>query len=275
MNTREQGLIVFLSDFGIRDPYVGIVHGVIETISKGRVKVFDLTHEIPAFSITAGSYVLYTSYRWFPRDTVFLVVVDPTVGSERKAIAVRTRNYWFVGPDNGVLWETIREDGVVEVRLIENSDLFLKPVSRSFHGRDVFAPVATYIALNQSTETVGRAIGAEELVKHTIIDGCRADSSERYRARVVYVDRFGNVALSFRSSCWQQICGREGRRVRLLGENGRPLGNAVCMPVFSAARPGELVLYANSLGFLELAVNLGSAASVLGLEIGSWVTLEA
>ncbi len=258
------GLVAFMSDFGLRDPYVGVVHAVVEKLGEGKVKIVDVSHEVPAFSITAGAYILYTSYKWFPRDTVFLVVVDPTVGSERRPVAVRTRNYYFVGPDNGVLWQAMSEDGVVEARLIENEDLFLKPVSKSFHGRDIFAPVAVHLARGGGLEEVGRRIEARSLVEHRIIDEC--SGSSRLEARVVYIDRFGNAALSLKGrSCWEKVCSRGRVLVRTHGLEVE----ALCKEVFSLAKPGELVLYVNSFGFLELAVNLGSAARELGLEIGS------
>ncbi|MET1102007.1 MAG: SAM-dependent chlorinase/fluorinase [Pyrodictiaceae archaeon] len=264
-----RSLIAFLSDFGSRDPYVAIVHAVIERLSQGRVRVIDISHDLPAYSISAGAYILYTSYRWFPEGTVFLVVVDPGVGTERRAVAAKTKRYWFVGPDNGVLWQSLVDDGIEGVWIIENEELFLKPVSRSFHGRDVFAPAAVHLALGGAPEKLGRSIDFRDLVKLRIVDDeCPSGSS--FKARIVYIDRFGNVAISLRDKCWDRLCrGRESVRV----VSSRGVFRARCLPVFSMAGKGELVLYANSLGFLEFAVNLGNAASLLGVRIGDQVVI--
>ncbi len=262
-------LIIFMSDFGVRDPYVGIVHGVVESLSGGTVKVIDLVHELPAFSVLAGAYALYVSYKYFPHGSVFLAVVDPGVGSDRKAIALRTKNYYFVGPNNGVLWPAASEDGIVEARVINNEDLMLKPVSRSFHGRDVFAPAAVHIALGGNFEVLGEAIDVNELERVKLIDYCGLGESEK--TRVVYIDRFGNVALGLRGfECWRRLC--RGGVVRVCSEGRCRV--AKCSPVFSVEKKGTLVLYINSFGFLELAVNLGSAREILGVDVGSIVVVE-
>lgn len=262
-------LIAFMTDFGWRDPYVGIVKAVIERIGGGRVRVADLTHDVPAFSVVAGAYVLYTSYKYFPRGTVFLVVVDPGVGTERKPVAIATRNYYFVGPDNGVLYPAASSDGIERVHVIENKAVFLKPVSRSFHGRDVFAPAATLLALGTPITSLGREIPGDKLVKLSLRKPCRGEEVE---AEAVYIDHFGNVALGLEEECVEKLCSQGDNRVEVATNAG--LFEAKCLPVFSAASPGELVFYTNSLGFPELAVNLGSAAEKLGVGIGDKLVIR-
>ncbi len=265
---RPRRLIAFVSDFGLRDPYVGVVHAVIERLGLGRVKVIDVAHDIPSFSIMAGAYVLYTSYRYFPEGTVFLVVVDPGVGSGRRAVAVETERYYFVGPDNGVLWPAIEEDGPLKAWSIENEALMLKPVSASFHGRDVFAPAATFIALGGDPSALGPEVSPTSLQRLGLIQSC---SKPPLRARIVYVDRFGNAALSLRGrDCYKLVC--SGGSVTVCSQ--RKCMRARCMRVFSEARPGELVLYVNSFEFLELAINLGSASEALGVGVGDEVSIE-
>ena len=260
-----------MSDFGVSDPYVGIVHGVLERVGLGRLRVVDLTHEIRAFSIVSGAYVLYTSYRWFPPGTVFLAVVDPGVGTERRALAVETSRYYLVGPDNGLLWPVIEEDGAERVHVIANEDLFIKPVSKSFHGRDIFAPVAAHLALGGPVEAVGPRAPVETLKRLRLVEPCPPPGEETVEALVVHVDRFGNAALGIEARCLARLC-VEGR-ARVQPPRGPEL-EARCLPVFSRARPGELVLYRNSLGFPELAVNLGSAAERLSVEPGARVKLR-
>ena len=261
------GLVVFMSDFGSSDPYVGIVRGIIEKIGYGKVKVVDLTHDIPAFNIVATAYVLYTSYRYFPENSVFLVVVDPGVGTERKPIAIKTKNYFFVGPNNGVLFPAASSDGIIEVRSINNDAFFVKPVSKSFHGRDIFAPAATLLALGVPFESVGEPLSLDELEKIELVEKCYEG---HIKAKVVYIDHFGNIALGLERDCRETIC-RDRDYVYI--KAGEKLVKAKCLPVFSQADKGELVFYINSLGFPELAVNQGSAADILGVNIGDCILL--
>jgi len=265
---RPRGLVVYMSDFGWSDPYAGIVRGVVETLSGGRVKLIDLTHDVPSFSVLAGAYVLYTSYRWFPEGTVFLAVVDPGVGTERKPVAIETRRYFFVGPDNGLLYPAAAEDGIVRVHAIDSPAVHLKPVSMGFHGRDIFAPAAALLALGTPIEAMGTALDPAGLQRLSLRRPCEA---QRVEAQVVYIDHFGNTALGLEPGCVEKLCSASGRIVAAAG-HGR--WEARCRSVFSHGEPGELVFYLNSLGFPELAVNLGSAAKELGLEVGDMVILE-
>jgi len=267
--TAPAGVVGFLTDFGSRDPYVGIIRGLVERLTLGRVKLIDMSHDVEPFSVLAGAYVLYTSYRWFPEGTVFLVVVDPGVGTERKPVAIRTRRYFFVGPDNGVLYPAAEEDGILEARVLDNSALHVKPVSMSFHGRDIFAPAAAHIAMGGVFEALGSSYPPERLQRLSLRENC--DSPEEgVEATVVYIDRFGNVALGLEKTCYEGLC----RRGRVTVEAHDRRLEARCLPVFSHAERGELVFYINSLGFPELAVNLGSAAETLGARTGDRLVLR-
>ena len=269
---RPRPLIAFISDFGLRDPYVGVVHAVVERLGGGRVKMIDVAHDLPSFSVLAGSYVLYTSYRYFPEGTVFLVVVDPGVGTRRRAVALETRRYFFVGPDNGVLWQAASEDGLLRAWSIENEALMLKPVSASFHGRDVFAPAAVHIALGGDPSALGSRIDPDSLARLEILQPCPPKTPEA-RVKVVYVDRFGNVALGLRGrDCYTRVC--QGRdRVTVCSKS--KCVTALCRRVFGEAEPGQMVVYLNSFDFVELAVYLGSAAQELNVEPGSELTLRS
>ena len=268
MAVEPSGVVAYMSDFGWNDPYAGIVRGIVDKLSGGRVKLIDLTHDIPAFNILAGAYVLYTSYRYFRHGTVFLVVVDPGVGTRRRAVAIVTRHYYFVGPDNGVLYPAAAEDGIEAVYNITNEDIYLKPVSMGFHGRDIFAPAATLLALGVNPLTFGDPIDPDDLVKLTLRGKCDEGT---VTAKAVYIDHFGNVALGLESTCVDKLCA--GGSVQVVAPAGT--FTARCLPVFSHGKPGELVFYLNSLGFPELAVNLGSAAERLAVRVGDEVTLAA
>ncbi len=242
---------------------------MVEKLYHGRVRVVDVSHGVRPFSIVDGAYTLYTSYRWFPRGTVFLVVVDPGVGSERRAVAIASRSYYFVGPDNGVLYPAAEEDGIVEARLLNNPAFHLRPVSRSFHGRDIFAPAAAALAAGVPLEALGDPVEPGSLKRLTLRHPCPGEG-ETVEATVVHVDRFGNLALGLEEDCLEKLC-RDGA---VEVEAPRGVTKARCLPVFSHAKPGELVLYMNSLGFPELAVNLGSAEEKLGVTLGGRVRLR-
>jgi hypothetical protein len=150
-------LITLTTDFGTRDWFVGTMKGVVLGIHPPAT-VVDLTHEIPPGDIRAGAFALMTACRFFPKGTVHVAVVDPGVGSRRRAIAVQTANSCFVGPDNGVLsWALMREK-IKTIRLLENREFFLEPVSHTFHGRDIFAPVAAHLSRGVAVSRLGREL---------------------------------------------------------------------------------------------------------------------
>ena len=181
-------VITLTTDFGTSDWFVGTMKGVIAGIAP-KATIIDLTHDLPPGDIRGGAFALAASYRFFPKGTVHVAVVDPGVGSRRKAIAVQTAKGFFVGPDNGVLsWALVKEKAKA-VHALENEAYFLKPVSQTFHGRDVFAPVAAHLSRGVPIKKLGPALK----------DFVRLDWPEPRRQRggiegeVVYIDRFGNA----------------------------------------------------------------------------------
>src|ERR1041384_1514346 len=182
-------IITLTTDFGMADWFVGSMKGVILGIEP-RATIVDIAHEVPPGDIRAGGFALAASYRCFPRQTVHLAVVDPGVGSSRQAIAVRTADYWFVGPDNGVLsFALMQEKMLLEIRRLDNDVYSRKPVSSTFHGRDIFAPVAARVALGVEADALGQKL--EDYVRLpwpptkfelNVVTG-----------EVVYIDRFGNA----------------------------------------------------------------------------------
>lgn len=256
-----------MTDFGLSDPYVAIVKAVISNICP-RASVIDISHEIRSFDILSAAYVLYNTYKWFPKHTVFLVVVDPGVGSEREPLAVRTGNYVFVGPNNGVLYPSIVADKVVGVRVISNRRLMLSEVSATFHGRDVFAPVAAWLACGGKLEAVGEELHPDKLVKLKLENYVmRADRGELC-SQVVHVDKFGNVALGIKSRKLVNYIRSKYKVFRLKGIEGY-IGKT-----FSDVEEGSPILIVNSFGFLEVAVNKGSAEALLKVKPGDWVCMK-
>ncbi len=258
-------LIVLLTDFGLRDPYVGVMKGVIKSINP-EADIVDLGHEYPKFDIDTAALVLWVSYRYFPRGTIFVCVVDPGVGTSRRALLFVTENYFFIGPDNGCLWSAASSDGIRAVYDISSSPYMLPSPSRTFHGRDLFAPVAAYLSRGVDPDRLGTRVSVEGVVRswigyaEVVEGGC-------FAARIVYVDGFGNLMTNIHVS---SITGwAYGGKVRV-EYNGASL-EVPFERSFGYVGWGELVCYINSWGFLEIGVNQGSAAERLGLSKGSRV----
>ncbi|MEM2667927.1 MAG: SAM-dependent chlorinase/fluorinase, partial [Candidatus Methanomethylicaceae archaeon] len=181
-------IITLTTDFG--SPYVGIVKGVIKSICKD-VDIVEISSDIPPFDIKSGAFVLYSSYKFFPKGTIHLAIVDPGVGSERKAIAIKTKNYYFIGPDNGILIPAAMEDGILEVR--EINILLIEKPSSTFHGRDIFAPAAAILAKGFKFEDLGN-----EIKNYKIMNFFKAKYEDFIECEVIFIDRFGNLVLSIK-----------------------------------------------------------------------------
>ena len=259
--------ITFLSDYGLRDEFVGVVHSVIAHQCPA-ARVVDLSHGVPRQSVLAGALMLA---RALPYATpgVHLAVVDPDVGARRRAIALRTaeEERLLVGPDNGLLIAAAeRFGGVVEAVEISHSPWRLEPVSATFHGRDLFAPVAARLAGGESLADSGTPLAPAELVRLEVPRPRREDGA--LVAHVTVVDGFGNVQLDASPS---DLAGRLGRTVEVGGDR-----EARYLRTFADAEPGELLLYEDAAGMLALAVNGGEAVAELGgLELGDEVRLAA
>ncbi len=188
-------LITLTTDFGLTDWFVGTMKGGILGIAP-RAAIVDITHEIPAGDIRAGAFALWASCRFFAKGGVHVVVVDPGVGSERKAIVAETDNYFFVGPDNGVLSWALTKERIKTIRALENEHYFLHPTSRTFHGRDIFAPVAAHLASGAPTRKLGPIL--KDFVRLPWPKPKRGRN--RIEGEVVYIDRFGNAITNLECS---------------------------------------------------------------------------
>jgi len=258
-------VITLTTDFGQADWFVGSMKGVILSIEP-RAVIVDVTHGIPPGNIHAGAFALRAGYRSFPRGSVHVVVVDPGVGGTRKAIAVQTKDYVFISPDNGVLSWALANEQTKTIRALENERYFRPPVSRTFHGRDIFAPVAARLASGLPLSIIGPRL---RHMKRLDWPGVTR-TQNGIAGEVIYIDRFGNgittiqneVLRSRRNAfCEIQI----GKRKLLF-----PLRSSYdSVPIKSpVALPG-------STGFLEIAINGGSAEQLLGLKIGMRVSLRS
>lgn len=259
------GLVAFLSDFGESSPYVGVCKGVMLRRNPG-VEVVDLCHSVRPFSVIEGGWLLKLAAPYFPRGTVFLAVVDPGVGSSRRPLAVRTRlGFTLVGPDNGLLVPALSAlGGVEDVREISNPLLTEGRVSKTFHGRDVFAPVAAALAGGLSLEEVGPPIEASALKPYPLDEPISGDGWVEGHA--VWVDRFGNVCTDVEVSRVEEVFGglKVGEMVSVrLGDLQLELP---FFEFFAQAGFGASMVIPDSWGFLSLAVNGGSFLDVLGFD---------
>ena len=255
-------VISFLSDYGLVDDFVGICHGVMLGICP-EVRIIDLTHGIERHDIRSGAIVLSEAIGYLPAG-VHLAVVDPDVGAQRRAVALRTDDgRSLVGPDNGLLWLAAEAaGGVIEAVDIAASPLRLQPVSATFHGRDIFAPVAAALAAGTPLAEAGPSLDPAELVTLELPQATMRDGS--LVAQVRYVDRFGNLQLNVGHADLAGTGVRIGHRVRIELDEDRAVVASV-VRTFADGERGELVLYEDAQRRLAVAVSQGDAAQRLGV----------
>lgn len=278
-------IITLTTDFGVADPYVGTMKGVMLTIAHD-AHLVDITHEIPPQDVLQTAFVIYTACRFFPPHTVHLVVVDPGVGSTRRAIAVRTPHGFFVGPDNGVFSYILTEQPMEAAVQLAHPRYRLPQVSHTFHGRDIFAPAAAHLATGVPIDQFGPAVSDPvTLPPPALCIGPDAVSGE-----VLYVDHFGNAITSIGRLLWRgdelllkpAFTRGDGRSARFFAEQvsvtgGEPPKTWQIRGVhrtYANVEPGEELALVGSTGHLELAVRQGSGARELGLQPGDSVELR-
>jgi S-adenosylmethionine hydrolase len=256
----KHSVITLTTDFGMEDGNVGVMKGVIYGINP-QARIVDLSHDIPPQDIASAAYVLRRAYTYFPPRTIHVLVVDPGVGSERRALAVDSRHALFVAPDNGVLTYVLQDlsDKGEKVRLINvtNPEYWLPSVSRVFHGRDIFAPVAAHLSLGLDVSALGEPIDDPITLPPLRLQ----KTPGQITGQVAHVDHFGNLLTNVHHA------------------DLASLGNAPVIRVaqtqitrlsqtFSQGQPGELIAYTDSSGHLAIAVVNGSAGRLLNAHVG-------
>jgi S-adenosyl-L-methionine hydrolase (adenosine-forming) len=263
-------LITFLSDFGLQDDFVGTCHGVIKSIAPD-VEIIDVTHGISPQHVLQGALVLANTTPYMPAG-VHLAVVDPGVGSSRRPLALRSGDgRLFVGPDNGLLIPAAERSGGVEaVHELANADYALDIVSRTFHGRDLFAPAAAHLATGVELGLLGPPVAADALAR---LDLPEPEIGEnRIRATVLYIDRFGNVQLNLTRDNLQQAEVPPGTVIEV--ELGLDRYYAVVARTFADARKGDVILYEDAYRNIALAISGGNAAELFGAAPGQDVRIR-
>ncbi|MEM3726858.1 MAG: SAM-dependent chlorinase/fluorinase, partial [Candidatus Bathyarchaeia archaeon] len=181
-------IIALLTDFGLKDHYVSQIKGVILSINEN-VKIIDITHEIEKYNVLAGAFILYLASKFFPKGTIYVAVIDPEVGSERKPLLVDAKGDFFIGPDNGLLMLAAKEKGITAVYQLSNIKYFREEISSTFHGRDIFAPVAAYLSLGIPPKEFGK-----QITNYRVPSFIEAKvEKNKILCEVIYVDSFGNI----------------------------------------------------------------------------------
>jgi len=260
-------VVTLLTDFGLADHYVPAIKGVIITICP-RVQLVDVTHDVLPQDVWGGGYVWASCYKCFPSGTVHVGVVDPGVGGDRRAIVARMAGHVFVCPDNGLLSWIAAEEPVDEAFELRRDQHFLSELSATFHGRDIFAPVAAHIANGLALSELGPPAG--ELSIRPIPRPAQV-SDGQLRGEVIHIDRYGNLVTNIHVTDCRKLGKWDGQAAIV---NVGEIELRGLRRTYSDAREGEPLSYFGSMGKLDVAVNMGNAAESLKVKRGDPVTLS-
>ena len=263
MDLAPARLITLMTDFGTSDHYVGVMKGVMLNINP-EVQIVDITHAIPPQDVYAAAFLIDSAYRYFPTGTIHVVVIDPGVGSERRALVCQTETAYFVCPDNGILTHILRNGERVHTVAVENSAYFLQEVSNTFHGRDIFAPVAAHLSRgipidklgSPVTQPVQLPIPKPEVTDKTVI------------GQVIWIDSFGNLVTNISHEILESLEGRDRVVIRAGSVEMDRLNRS-----YTESAVGEVLAIVGSSNRLEISINQGNAAETLGLRRGDTITM--
>lgn len=255
-------IITLTTDFGLQDHYVSVMKAVILDIAPD-VRFIDVSHEIPPQDVMAGAWVVRNSAPYFPPQTVHLVVVDPGVGTDRTPVAIQIEDQLFVGPDNGI-FSLIGEEFEYKAVKLQNEKYWRKNRSNTFHGRDIFAPVAAHLANGIPLKELGDPL--DKLVTYRW--AIPISDRDGIQGWIVHIDRFGNLVSNIPSSLIKETIGDSRLKIYV--------GNTILdeiVPTFAAVPDGEPAAYIGSSDKLEIAINKGNAKQMLGVEKGAQVSI--
>lgn len=254
-------IVALLTDYGLTDTYVGELKAALLSRNPELI-VVDITHSVSPFNILEGAFLLYLSYRHFPAETVFLAVVDPGVGTSRRGIVLRTRRYWFVAPDNGVAYPSASDDGILSAYMIDQSR-FKTYGGETFHGRDIFAPVAAMVSRGELESLI--SVDPDSLVRLQLPPPILGE--KKIEATILHVDNFGNAVLNIsRKSHGHIIDGLLGEIVEVWIGGRRYRARLV--GAYGEEKKGRIIALWGGTGFLEVSVVEGSFAKRSGARPG-------
>lgn len=257
-------IITLTTDYGTTDHLVGVLKGVILKINP-EVTIVDITHEVTPFDLLDGALAIASAYAYFPPRTIHVVVVDPGVGTERRPLLVSGQNQYFIAPDNGVLSGVFEREQNFLVRHLTSEHYFLQQVSKTFHGRDIFAPVAAWLSKNWQPASMGEDI--TDFKRLALPKPKEADGG--MKGVILKVDSFGNLMTNFRTEDLPAEATEKGELNLQVGTHSVTR----MVHTFASGNAGEAVAFVGSSGYLEIAVNKGNASKTLGIGRGTAVML--
>ena len=257
-------IITLTTDYGTGDHLVGVLKGVILKINPD-VTIVDITHEVTPFDLLDGALAIASAYAYFPPRTIHVVIVDPGVGTERRPLLVSGQNQYFIAPDNGVLSGVFEKEQNFLVRHLTSAHYFLQPVSKTFHGRDVFAPVAGWLSKHWQPGSMGEEI--TDFKRFALPKPKEADGG--LKGVVLRVDSFGNLITNFRPEDLPSEASEKGEVKLQVGTHAVTR----LVPTFASGNAGEPIAFLGSSGYLEIGVNKGNASKTLGIGRGAAVLL--
>jgi S-adenosylmethionine hydrolase len=259
-------IVTLTTDFGLKDPYVAEMKATILSICP-TAQIIDVTHEVKKFSIPTGAFMLASAAPYFPNGTIHVAVVDPGVGSTRRPVVIQTEGGFFVGPDNGLMMLAAEAQSIKQVREVRSRRFMLTHVSATFHGRDIFAPVAAHLANDVPIEEFGPPIS--DFVKPSFAQVfITADEAV---GEVLHVDDFGNVITNIKAKDAEAF---RGDIMQIQLAHAQPLQVKKLYKAYADGAPQEPLVLIGSHGYLEVAVNQGSAAAKFSLKVGDQVRLS-
>lgn len=272
----DRAVIAVLTDFGDEDFFVASLKGVIAQINPD-ARIIDITHHIPSFDVVTGSFMLWASYRYFPQRTIFLTVVDPGVGSSRKILCVQTEEYFFIGPDNGVMSKALEEERITQIRDVTDSTFFLPHPTSTFEARDKMAPVAAWLSKGTLCEQFGPTIVSYK--KLGVLKPRR--EGKNLTGTILHIDKFGNLVTNIPAEMLMPK--RKGLhspllRLRLVRgskmDSPEPIGlDVIFRETYGDAEKGEALCLPGSLGLIEISIREGSASEWLKAGVGDGIIL--
>jgi S-adenosylmethionine hydrolase len=250
-----------MTDFGEDDFFVASLKGVIAKINPS-ARIIDITHRLPSFDIRVGSFILLSSFKYFPARTIFLAVVDPGVGTSRKILVAETDNYIFIAPDNGVLSLVLEEEALRKLREVTNQNYFLPELSRTFEGRDKMAPVAAWLSRGISCEEFGPEATSYKKLK---VEKPQI-KKEEIIGHILYIDKFGNLITNIPEGMLELLQKKTGKKTFRLSVVDREITSFE--QSYTSVEKGDLLFLVGSLGLIEIAAKESSAAQKLKIKYG-------
>jgi S-adenosylmethionine hydrolase len=260
---KATGFTTLTTDFGLADGFVGTMKGVIYTVNPQAV-IIDISHEIESQDLLTAAFLFAASYRYFPDGTVHVVVVDPGVGSRRRAVAVETEKYYFVAPDNGVLTLALKQEKIIKSIELTNPEYFLDEVSDTFHGRDIFAPAAAYLSLGVEIEKLGHEAGELKEIRFPEPEA----NQGVIKGHVIHIDKFGNLITDIYHELFNSVILNSRFSIKVGGVELERISRS-----YADVAEGEPLAIFDSFGNLEIAVSCGSAEEELKARKGDAIEI--